>query len=132
MWCREGCSTEPALLVGCCEWRGFQCLLLRGLVGEMGGREAGVLVASRGGVGHTVATFLFSFLGCIVAGATHPDMKLRHATCKFMAMVVVFVCIRARAMASTSFSLAVARGMDALVRCFGSSITTATMPFLSL
>lgn len=39
-----------------------------------------------------------------VTDATHPDMKLRHASCESVTMVVVLVCVRARAMASSSVS----------------------------
>lgn len=84
---------------------------------------------------HTIATFLSGvllFRMRSVTGDTHPDMKLRHASCESATTIVVLVCVRARAMASSSVSLAVALGMEALVKCLHPSVTTATMALLPL
>lgn len=84
---------------------------------------------------HTMATFLSGVLLSrmrLVTGATYPDLKLRHASCESVTTVGVSLCVRARAMASSSVYLTVALGMKALVKCLHPFVTTATMALLQI
>lgn len=69
---------------------------------------------------------------CSVTGATQPDIRLPRASYESVTTRCMDVLVRATARAMASSPFAVARGVEALVRYSGPSVTTATMSRLPL